>query len=124
MNPFIQFKGTIPSNSIYGLLLTAFALTGFGPLPSKVCGVVPAPDGGYPGANTAEGDGALQSLTSGVSNTAFGFDAFSDNGAGNHDTAIGIGALTSNTIGNNNTANAFGALLHDTTGSKSFSIIP
>jgi hypothetical protein len=107
MNPFIQFKGTIPPNSIYGLLLIVFALTCFGLLPSKVLGVVPAPDGGYPGANTAEGDGALQSLTSGVSNTA-----------------IGIGALTSNTIGNNNTANAFGALLHDTTGSKSFSIIP
>src|SRR5690242_2086398 len=35
--------------------------------------VVPAPDGGYPGRNTAEGDSALLSLTSGTYNTATGW---------------------------------------------------
>jgi len=35
--------------------------------------VVPAPDGGYPGGNTAEGQNALLSLTTGGYNTAIGF---------------------------------------------------
>ena len=34
--------------------------------------VSPAPDGGYPGGNTAEGQNALFSLTSGGFNTAIG----------------------------------------------------
>src|SRR5207244_10940305 len=33
----------------------------------------PAPDGGYPNQNTAEGDGALSSLTTGRLNTATAF---------------------------------------------------
>ena len=34
--------------------------------------VVPAPDGGYPGGNTAEGSSALLSLSTGTYNTALG----------------------------------------------------
>jgi len=34
--------------------------------------VSPPPDGGYPGGNTAEGQGALLSLTDGAFNTAVG----------------------------------------------------
>ena len=78
--------------------------------------VTPAPDGGYPGFNTAEGDNALQSLTSGTSNTAIGFDTLFSNTTGSNNTATGIGALGSNTIGSDNTANGFGALLLNTTG--------
>src|SRR5262245_30525984 len=96
------------------VLLIPLAFVCFAVLPTAQ-GVVPAPDGGYPGANTAEGDGALQSLTSGVSNTAIGFDAlFSDTG-GSNNTATGLGALDSNTIGSNNTADGFVALFHNTT---------
>lgn len=78
--------------------------------------VTPAPDGGYPGFNTAEGDGALQNLTSGTSNTALGFEALFSDTIGNNNTATGIGALGSNTTGSDNTANGFGALLFNTTG--------
>ena len=49
----------------------------------------PTPDGGYPNANTAEGSGALQSLTTGVDNTAIGFEALSSNTTGSFNTANG-----------------------------------
>jgi endosialidase-like protein len=94
------------------LLLMCFALS------PRVGAVTPAPDGGYPGFNTAEGDNALQSLTTGTSNTAIGFDALFSNTTGNNNTATGTAALGSNTSGSNNTANGFAALLHDTTGNS------
>jgi hypothetical protein len=78
--------------------------------------VTPPPDGGYPGSNTAEGDSALQSLTSGVSNTALGFDALLSNTTGDNNTATGLAALLSNTTGSDNTADGLAALFHNTTG--------
>jgi hypothetical protein len=39
----------------------------------KAQAINPPPDGGYPGGNTAEGQSALLSLTSGTYNTAVGF---------------------------------------------------
>ena len=80
--------------------------------------VVPAPDGGYPGGNTAEGDNALFTLTTGASNTAIGFDALASNTTGDFNTAIGFAALGSNTTGDFNTAEGSGALLLNTTGSS------
>ena len=81
-------------------------------------GVNPAPDGGYPGGNTAEGDNALFTLTTGASNTAIGFAAVGSNTTGDFNTAIGFAALGSNTIGASNTAEGSGALLLNTTGSS------
>src|SRR5260370_15043521 len=51
--------------------------------------VSPAPDGGYPGANTAEGTDALFSLTSGIANTAVGLNALHDNTTGGFNVAVG-----------------------------------
>ena len=102
--------------------------------------VVPPPDGGYPGFNTAEGQNALSSLTSGVANTANGwFSLFSNTdgsyntaigagtllfnvgdqiaGDGTQNTAIGTAALLSNTIGASNTATGVSALSSNTVGS-------
>jgi hypothetical protein len=87
----------------------------FGLLPVAQA-VVPAPDGGYPGFNTAEGDGALQSLTSGVHNTAIGFDALFSNTTGIHNTALGFISLGANTTGFENTATGWGTLLENRTG--------
>ena len=82
--------------------------------------VDPPPDGGYPGLNTAEGDGALQNVTpnggDGVANTAIGFDALFSNTTGGYNTANGAYALGSNTDGIYNTASGFRALQNNTTG--------
>src|SRR5260370_26931678 len=65
------------------LALACFAL-----LPTARA-VDPAPDGGYANQNTAEGDAALFSLTSGQNNTAIGFNALYSNAVGNANTPIG-----------------------------------
>jgi hypothetical protein len=77
--------------------------------------VVPAPDGGYPGGNTAEGQAALFSLTTGGFNTAVGWLSLRSNTEGDFNTGVGAGALFFNT-GNENTATGAGALLSNTTG--------
>jgi len=76
----------------------------------------PAPDGGYPGANTAEGTDALFSLTGGSNNTANGFDALFSNTGGTNNTAVGFWALYSNTTGDSNTATGHQALYQNTSG--------
>jgi hypothetical protein len=81
----------------------------------KAQAVVPAPDGGYPGANTAEGQNALFSLTTGTYNTAVGLFSLKGNTTGSYNTAIGAGTLLANTA-LENTATGFGALLSNTTG--------
>ena len=75
----------------------------------------PPPDGGYPGGNTAEGQDALLSLTSGLYNTALGLFSLRINTTGSFNTATGAGTLLSNT-GSDNTATGAGALLSNTSG--------
>ena len=115
----IQFKTTTP------LFLIAIALVlacfGLSPAPNAF-GVVPAPDGGYPGFNTAEGQNALFGLTTGVANTAVGWSSLKSNTDGSFNTGVGAGTLLLN-IGNQdtgegieNTAIGAAALLFNTTG--------
>ena len=70
------------------VFLVALALACFAISPMAQA-VVPAPDGGYPGFNTAEGLNALFSLTIGVNNTANGFQALFSNVTGSGNTATG-----------------------------------
>jgi hypothetical protein len=105
--------------TIMNIICAAFALFAFAcfallPAP-KAFGIVPPPDGGYPGFNTAEGTNALQHLTTGVGNTATGWHSLFANTAGNLNTAIGVGTLLLNTA-DNNTATGAAALLSNTTG--------
>ena len=79
--------------------------------------VVPPPDGGYPGGNTAEGQNALQSTTTGGFNAAVGYFSLFANTTGSFNTAVGAGALDLNT-GDNNTAVGAAALLLNTTGTE------
>ena len=120
------------------LAATTSALLAFALLPMAQA-VVPPPDGGYPGFNTAEGENALSGLTTGIGNTATGwFSLFSNNdgsfntavgagtllfnvgnqasGEGTQNTAVGTAALLNNTTGASNTATGSTALLSNTTG--------
>src|SRR5215216_6308426 len=101
-------------NTIFTAILFTLALVCAAAAP-KAFGVVPAPDGGYPGGNTAEGQAALLSLTSGTYNTAVGVFSLRSNTEGSFNTAIGAGTLLGNTAGEN-TAIGAGALLSNTTG--------
>jgi hypothetical protein len=76
----------------------------------------PTPDGGYPNGNTAEGNNALQNLTTGDHNTALGNGALFSNSTGFQNAATGAGALLSNTTGFHNMADGFAALFSNTTG--------
>jgi Chaperone of endosialidase len=107
--------------SIRSLAIITFAIMGFALLPN-LRAVVPAPDGGYPGGNTAEGQSALLSLTSGTHNTAVGYVSLFRNTTGFENTAIGATALQNNTIGRDNTANGYEALLSNTTGFENTTI--
>jgi len=96
------------------LILILIGIICFGGLP-KAQAVVPAPDGGYPGGNTAEGQAALLSLTTGGFNTAVGFLSLRSNTTGQFNTATGAGTLLANTA-DENTAIGAAALLSNTTG--------
>ena len=80
--------------------------------------VSPAPDGGYPGVNTAEGTGALQNLTTGVWNTANGYQTLFHDTTGGQNIATGVQALFTNTSGTSNLATGIQALYNNSTGSK------
>jgi hypothetical protein len=97
MNPLIQLKQTT-SVFVLILMLACFALS------PQAQAVTPAPDGGYPLANTAEGTNALFHLTSGIANTAVGFNALHYNTAGGYNVAVGSSALANNITGNFNMA--------------------
>ena len=108
-----------------------FAFVFYGLLPIAYA-VSPAPDGGYPGFTTAEGQNTLKNLTTGYGNAGVGwYSLFSDTtgsfntgvGAGtilantaDENTATGTGALLNNTAANANTADGAFALLSNTTG--------
>jgi len=109
MNPLIQLKKV---SSVFFVALACFAVF------PRAQAVVPAPDGGYPGRNTAEGENALFSLTTGASNTAIGFIALASNTTGDFNTAEGSNALVTNTTGFQNTATGANALFSNTTGSE------
>ena len=111
MNPCLQLKAAILSLLITFIL---FCLT-----PSRNAQAAlppPPPDGGYPGQNTAEGQSALQNLTTGDHNTAIGFKALTNNTAGNSNTGVGAAALRDNIGGDSNTATGQDALRENTTG--------
>ena len=98
------------------LLLVALVVACFAISPMAQA-VVPAPDGGYPGGNTAEGQSALLSLSSGGYNTAVGFLSLKSDATGSFNTGVGAGTLLANTA-DSNTAVGAAALLLNTIGTE------
>ena len=90
------------------LVLACFALS---PQARAVC-----QEGCLSSNNTALGEDALISNTSGFDNTAIGFNALRFNTTGTFNAATGFDALFSNTTGSNNTASGFFALFSNTIG--------
>ena len=100
------------SLSRWTLILIPFVLMWVALLPETEA-VLPAPGGGYAGGNTAEGQNALLSLTSGTFNTAVGFFSLRSDTENNFNTGVGAGSLFANTA-DDNTATGAGALLSNT----------
>src|SRR5215475_3754047 len=98
-------KTTISTYHGFGLVMLAVLL-----LIPQTQAVVPPPDGAYPNFTTAEGQNALQSLTTGAANTALGAYSMFTTTTANFNTAVGAGALDLNT-GDSNTAVGVAALL-------------
>jgi hypothetical protein len=95
-------------------LMMTFVLACLGLLP-KLHAVSPPPDGGYAGVNTAEGQNALLSRTTGLYNTAVGIYSLLSLTEGSFCTGVGAGTLLVN-HGNQNTATGAGALLSNMSG--------
>jgi hypothetical protein len=122
MNTLIQFTRLIRNSTRRSLLRLAFlsiplVLACFA-LSPRAQAVVPAPDGGYPGFNTAEGTDALLSRTTGVQDVALGASALRADTSGNFNTATGTNALRFNTIASFNTADGAYALYTNTMGAS------
>jgi Chaperone of endosialidase len=109
------FNQTQQTRKLSGFVI-ATLLAWVGLLPNTKA-VSPAPDGGYPGGNTAEGQNALLSLTAGTYNTAVGLFSLLSNTEGGFNTAVGAGTLLANNA-QQNTAIGAGALLSNDTGVK------
>src|SRR6266436_5681170 len=99
-------------NTTFTTILLALGVVVLSPIAQAV---VPAPDGGYPDGNTAEGQNALLSRTTGTYDTAIGFSSLQSNAAGSFNTALGAGTLLANTA-DQNTATGAGALLSNNSG--------
>ena len=109
--PIPHLPRRVPLRRGFPVLLLALALGSFAPLHTAT-----AADGGLPNNNTAEGTGALHSVTTGFDNTATGFDALFSDTTGQANTATGSKALSSNTTGISNTATGWEALANNTIG--------
>jgi hypothetical protein len=108
MNPLIQSKNTTILPVLIALTLGCFGLS---PQAQATC-----QQGCLPSENTALGEDALSSNTTGPFNTATGFQALFSNTTGDANVATGHLALSSNTTGGFNTATGVNALLSNTTG--------
>jgi hypothetical protein len=118
-------KATMKSRNMIALFFVSASL-------ALLRGAQGTPESALPGFNTADGDHALFSNTTGVGNSGFGWYSLFANTTNGFNTALGAGtlalataddntavgavALLLNSSGSDNTALGTGALLNNTTG--------
>ena len=110
----------IPIKRVTPLFFMALALPYFAILP-RAQAVIPPPDGGYPGGNTAEGQNALLNRTTGGFNTALGWLSLRALTIGSYNTGVGAGTLVLNS-GDQNTAVGTAALLLNSVGGNNTAV--
>src|SRR5262245_57102620 len=98
----------------FAFAVTLLILAYFAPVPQSPA-LNPPPDGGYPGGNTAEGQGATFNLAGGTNSTAVGLFSLRALTTGTLNTSVGAGTLFVNTA-DQNTAIGAGALLNNSVG--------
>src|SRR6266542_1960725 len=98
-------------NNRNNIITTMLLALGFFALPQRTQATP------LPGFNTADGQNALSSVTTGVANTAIGWFSLKSNTDGSFNTGVGAGALLFNTA-DQNTAFGATALLFNTTGGE------
>src|SRR5205823_11400440 len=114
-------------NPILTAILSALTCFAFLQQTQAVEPATPDP-GPRPSTNTADGQAALFSLTTGLYNSAFGFDSLLSNSTSNFNTGVGAGTLLLDngdpTVGEGvrNTAVGAGALLDNTTGGSNTAV--
>ena len=86
-----RIKIRIPSFCAVTFVLVTFTLQAIAEA------VIPPPDGAYPGGNTAEGQNALLSLTTGTYNTAVGSFSLRSNTLGSSTLLSALGHFFANT---------------------------
>src|SRR5438552_18398137 len=122
MNSSIEHTTIVTGSPRRIWLLLPLALCCFALAPApKAFGVSPPPDGGYTGANTAEGTNALLNLTSGIANTAVGSNALLHDTTGGWNVGVGSSTLAANSTGSFNMAIGTDAL-SKSTGSANLAI--
>jgi hypothetical protein len=97
-------------NIVYATILFCFSCF---VLPQTAQAIVPAPEDGYAGGNTAEGHTAVLRLTASSYNTAIGLFSLSSKTGDNFNATIGAEALLAKTSAEN-TATGAGTPLSDT----------
>jgi trimeric autotransporter adhesin len=114
-----QLRNSINRSLVRAFLLIALTIgwLALAPHTRAVC-----QEGCLTNSNTALGEDALISLTTGGFNTANGNQALQNNTGGSNNTAHGNQALLGTTTGNSNTAVGGGALATNTTGKENTAV--
>jgi hypothetical protein len=103
---------------IFTSILLAVGFLALSPIAQTAC---PSPNQGCAGGNTADGQSALFSLTTGTYNTGVGLYSLLSLAEGNFNTALGAGTLLANTS-SENTAVGAAALLNSTSSAFSTAV--
>lgn len=117
--PFIHSFGST-SNTFLGVQAGNLTMTGLGLNTALGNNALSSNTTGS--ANTAIGGTALANNTVGIGNLAVGYSAMIKNTSGNQNTALGSNALYENTIGGGNIAIGYSALGRNTTGRQNVGV--